>query len=114
MDQISSVLISKALDGLWMRSMYTAQNIANVNSLDYKPVKVSFEDSLKAAASNDIGALESVSPKTTYGNVSSNSSNMRLDLQLATASQTAMRYDALINILGRQIAMTRSVVSGGQ
>jgi flagellar basal-body rod protein FlgB len=38
---------------------------------------------------------------------------MRLDLEVATASQTAMRYAALLDILGREMAINRAVVRGG-
>ncbi|MBC7042335.1 hypothetical protein G6O42_24500, partial [Salmonella enterica subsp. enterica serovar Enteritidis] len=41
-------------------------------------------------------------------------SEMRLDLEIANASQTAMRYGALLSILGRQMELARTIVSGGR
>ena len=114
MDQIAATTIMKALDGLSMRQLFTAQNIANANTPDYQPVHVSFEDSLKSAAAKGIDAIESVVAKTSLAEGNGLSTDMRLDLELAAASQTAMRYSALIDILGRQMALTRSVVTGGQ
>jgi len=37
-----------------------------------------------------------------------------MDLELATQSATALRYGALVDILGRQLALTRSIIRGGQ
>lgn len=113
MDPISAVLINKALDGLSMRSLATAQNIANANSPDYRPVQVSFENALRAAAKSGAGAVRQVSPELALVPESA-ASGVRLDLELATASETAMRYAALIDLLTRQMQISRTVIRGGQ
>ncbi len=114
MDEISFALISKALDGLNLRYLYTAQNIANANSPDYRPVRVSFEESLRTAAFRGPRAIETVEPRIITEASLEGQPAPRLDLELATASQTASRYRALIEILGRQMALHRSVVTGGR
>jgi len=114
MDAISSVIIAKALDGLSMRQMFSAQNIANANTEGYKPVSVSFENALKTAATKGMDAIENVTPRVKYSQNTQGSAEMRLDLELAVASQTAMRYGALIDIMGRQMSLARTVVNGGQ
>ena len=113
MDPTSPVLINKALDGLSMRMLATARNVANANSPGFQPVRVSFEDALKAAASHGPEAVRGVTAR--FEQVAfSGSSEMRLDLELATASETAMRYAALVDLLGRQMQISRIVFSGGQ
>jgi flagellar basal-body rod protein FlgB len=114
MDEVSFALIDKALDGLNLRYLYTAQNIANANTPDYRPVRVSFEDSLRAAASRGPRAIGAVEPRIVTEASLEAEPTLRLDLELATASQTAARYRALIEILGRQMALHRSVVTGGR
>lgn len=42
MESISTALIAKALDGLTARYQATAQNIANANSPNYRPIRVTF------------------------------------------------------------------------
>jgi flagellar basal-body rod protein FlgB len=113
MDKISAALIDKALEGLMLRYQYTAQNIANANTPGYAPVHVTFEDSLKAAASGGIGAITDVTPQVSAAPADSLGSDVRLDLELAAASQTAMRYRALLDMLGRQMAIHRAAVSQG-
>lgn len=111
MDEISAALAAKALDGLYLRYQYAAQNIANANSPGYRPVHISFEDSLRAAASKGATAVAQVNPTASADAASS--ADMRLDLELATASQTAMRYRALLDVLGRQMALHRAAIMDG-
>jgi flagellar basal-body rod protein FlgB len=113
-DATSPVLLNKALDALSMRYLATAENIANANSRGFRPVRVSFEDSLKAAAGRGAEAVRNVKPKVEYLPASAMGAETRLDLELATASETAMRYAALLDLLGRQMQISRTVIRGGQ
>lgn len=114
MDATSPVLINKALDGLSMRMLATARNVANANSPNFNPARVSFEASLKAAATRGPGAISRVVPSFEQVPYAGGGNEMRLDLELATASETAARYAALVDLLGRQMQISRIVFSGGQ
>ena len=114
MDPVSPILINKALDGLSMRMLATANNIANVNSPNFRPSRVSFEESLRAAAAEGSDAVARVTPRVEHVAPRAGDSNVRLDLELATASATAMRYGALLDLLGRQMQLARTVIRGGQ
>lgn len=114
MDALSAVIIHKALDGLSLRQNFHAQNIANANTTDYRAIKVTFEDSLRVAAGKSTAAVQDLAPKTELMELKGATTDVRLDMELASASQTAMRYSALIEVLGRQMSMMRMVVSGGQ
>ena len=114
MDALSAVIIHKALDSLSLRQSFLAQNIANANTADYRAIKVTFEDNLRLAAKEGVDEVQNLKPKTEIKELGGIASDLRLDMELATASQTAMRYSALIEVLGRQMSLMRSVVSGGQ
>ena len=114
MDPITPLVISKALDGLHARQIATAENIANAGTPSYRPLTVDFEASLRDAALRGPAALARVNPRMTTEPMTAMSREMRLDLEVATASQTALRYSALIDLLGRQMAINRAVVSGGR
>lgn len=114
MDPLSSILIAKALDGLTTRAEATAANIANANSPNYRPLRVQFEESLRAALAGGETAVARVRPETTRAPMRPGSAEMRLDLELATASQTSLRYSALLEVLGRQMAISRAAVTGGR
>ena len=114
MDAVSAVLITKALDGLSMRYLATAENVANANSPGYRPLRVSFEESLTAAAQRGPDAVRRVVPRIEHLASSRFGDEMRLDLELANASETAMRYAALLDVLNRQMQISRTVIKGGQ
>jgi flagellar basal-body rod protein FlgB len=112
-DELSSTMIIKALDGLSLRQEYTAQNIANAGSPDYRPMRVTFEESLRAAARKGVEAIRDVAPEAEAAPAAPGSSGMRLDLELATAAQTAARYGALMDLLSRQLALRHATVTEG-
>jgi flagellar basal-body rod protein FlgB len=91
-----------------------AENIANANSPGYRPVRVTFEESLRAAAREGPDAVRAVTPRIEHQPVPAFGSEMRLDLELASAAETANRYAALIELLGRQMQISRTVIRGGQ
>jgi flagellar basal-body rod protein FlgB len=113
-DPISAVLIHKALDGLSMRQAATAQNIANASTAGYRPVRVTFEESLRAAAGQSERAIRNVRPQLVRADSPAFGTEMRLDLELATASETANRYAALVSLLDRQMQIQRTAIRGGQ
>lgn len=114
MDSRISAIITKALDGLAMRSAATAQNIANANSPNYQPLRVSFEEQLKVAASSGEVAIREVQFRAVPAESSAANAGQRIDLELATASETALRYGALIDLLGRELQLQRTIIHGGQ
>ena len=112
METFSSELVLKALDGLTARSIATAQNIANAGTKAYRPVRVSFERALAAAAGQGVEAVRAVRPMTVADVQSSSGGDLRLDLELATASSTALRYAALVEVLNRQLQLDAIAVTG--
>jgi flagellar basal-body rod protein FlgB len=112
MDKIAEILIVKALDGLALRQQYTAQNIANASTPGYRSVSVNFEDSLRAASlSGNASDIIALRPNVSLESAERAKTGVRLDIELATASQTAMRYGALIEILSRNMALNRAVIA---
>lgn len=114
MDRVSAILINRSLDGLAARASATAQNIANANSPNYRPVRVSFEDALRAAAPDGAEALSRVVPRFEPDPATPPGAELRLDLELATASETASRYAALLDLMNRQTQLSRLAIRGGQ
>jgi flagellar basal-body rod protein FlgB len=114
-DPVSSVLINKALDGLLARQEAVAQNIANANSPGYRPVRVSFEEALRTASLQGADAVRAVTPRSDPAAAQPlGGGALRIDLELATAAETANRYAALIDLLGRQMQISRTIIRGGQ
>ncbi len=109
---ITEALLLKAMDGLSLRATVTAQNIANANSPGYWPLAVTFEDALLKAAGRGADAIAAVTPRIAPAFDSAGKPEMRLDLELATASATSGRYAALAELLNRRLQLEALAVSG--
>lgn len=114
MDALSAVLITKALDGLAMRASAISQNIANANTPSYSPIQVSFEQNLRNAAPLGADAVRDVQPEFIRVPGSVVDASLRLDLEMASASETSLRYSALVDVISRQMQISRLAVTGGQ
>lgn len=115
MDPFSASLAIKALDGLSARAEVTAMNIANASTPRYRPQAVRFEDALREAArTGDAQTVRAVEPSRHMIAGGLLGSELRLDRELATASSTAGRYAALIEILNRRLEIERMALTGGK
>jgi flagellar basal-body rod protein FlgB len=56
-ESVTSLALSSALDGLSMRQRAIANNIANVNTPNYKAQRVQFEDALAKSVQQGDGAV---------------------------------------------------------
>ena len=114
MDAISATLMIKVLDGLSARAVATAGNVANAGTPNYHPVRVTFEEALKAAAGQGSAAVRAFQPTIGPEIRADLGQGLRLDLELATASSTAGRYAALVEVLNRQLQIDGLAVSGNK
>ena len=114
MTPISAALITKSLDGLALRLEVTAANIANANSRGFRPSRVTFEQSLKAAAAQGPDAIAAVTPRIEALAAGRFGDELRTDLELDTATTTAGRYSALVEFLGREMQIARVAIGGNQ
>jgi flagellar basal-body rod protein FlgB len=114
MESISSVVLLKALDALSVRATVTAHNIANANSPDFRPLKLTFEEALRAAAPFGREAVGAVRPQIIDAFDDQGSQDFRLDLELATATATSGRYGTLAELLNRQLQIHALAVSGNR
>ncbi len=115
MDPRSTDLIIKALDGLYTRSAVTAENIANAGTPGYRPLRVSFEDALAAAAQRGGQSVQALEPRIERAPAPLiGDPGVRLDMELATASSTALRYSAILDVLGREMQTEALAITGSR
>lgn len=115
-----AAITGKALDGLFTRQAATAQNVANASSDNFTPIRVSFEDALRDAATLRPGDTQA----TVLARVAEvrphidarlpiDSNSVRLDQEIATASETSARYAMLLGMLDRTLQIQQLAVKGG-
>jgi flagellar basal-body rod protein FlgB len=98
-NDLTTRLLEKALDGLSMRQQAISNNMANVDTPNFKSTEVGFEDDLKAATLRQHAALDNVPMLATdarhYG-ISTRVTGGELDAIQPRANQiltTTMRND---------------------
>jgi len=112
MDNTSAILMIKALDGLYARSVATAQNIANAQTPGYRPLRVTFEQALADAAAKGDAAIAAVEPQVERAAAGTPDAELRIDLEMGNAAGTAGRYGAVVDILNRELQMQSLAITG--
>ena len=122
---ISPELVMLALDMAAQKHLAIAQNIANANDANYRPVAVNFDDRLAfyrerlvdrrfdAAASRILDSLrtlvatEGAQPDNTAGKV-------QLDAEMAKLTRNALWYEAMLTAYGKSTSIMRMAISEGR
>ena len=121
--EVTSALLLKALDAATLRHQAIASNIANANSVDYKPLSVNFEQQLGFARA----ALESGQPSLTLADVAGlratleegaapapGTASVMVDMEMVKLAQNTLQYQALIKGLTHRGGLISIAVNEGK
>lgn len=101
-------LMKMGLDATNLRSEVIANNIANINTANYKRKYVTFEETLDVKLENakiEVKVDENSS-------IREDGNNVDLENEKVNQAATSLQYNALVNLTNTKIAMTKSVISG--
>lgn len=127
--------MEKALDGAALRQKVIANNIANVDTPNYKAVEVTFEDQLRRALEKEVTGglgLKTTHPRhisvneegstvfnmepqirtvkgTSYRN---DKNNVDIDREMAKNSENELYYNAVIRALNDEFKLLRTAITG--
>lgn len=119
-ESITPKIIGFALDGLTMRHQAIASNIANINSVDYKPIRVSFENQISSIRSdfyNDFNANAELNfkPIVSYDRANQGSSGSSgIDMSTVQLNQNVVQYHALIRGLEHYVSTLSIAIKEGR
>lgn len=123
-------ILSKIMTASTIRHKVHSNNIANINTPNYKRQIVSFEEELRKAVSTNkdtlplkitnnrhIGSSLNIEPtvledKTTSMRTDNN--NVDLDLELALLAENTIKFNVLTQSLSQQFGLLRSAIRGGR
>ncbi len=115
-DAVSQVLAS-ALDGVSLRQQVTADNIANVDTPNFRATSVDFETQLKAAIGD--GAFASglpidvgVTTTPTDTPVGANGNNVDLRKETMAALQSQFQYQILTRAVSDRFNLVKTAATG--
>lgn len=115
--------LEQALNTTTLNQKMIAQNIANVDTPNYKAKHVSFnselENSLNAYRtdsrhipfSSEIRPRISVSKGTAFQN---NGNNVDIDKEMADLAKNQIKYQALVQLLNNRFGQIKTVIRGGR
>jgi flagellar basal-body rod protein FlgB len=105
--------LARALDGLAARQRAIAENVANIQTPNYRAKTVSFESSLKAALQSgnpadlrqvQITTADSTNPARLDGN------NVLIDQETTALEETALRYQLMTQAVTDRFKLLRTVM----
>lgn len=101
-------LMKMGLDATELRSRTIAENIANINTPNYKRKYVTFEDSLKDKIDNAKIELKVDNDSV----VREDGNNVDLESEKVNQAAATLQYNALVTLTNTKLAMAKSVISG--
>jgi len=109
-DSVFAVLTS-ALDGLSLRQRVIADNIANVDTPDFRATSVDFETSLRAAVESgghDAVHAQLLAEDTPVG---ANGNNVDLRKEMLAATQTQFAYQLMTRAVSDRFSLIKTAAS---
>ncbi|QWS34636.1 flagellar basal body rod protein FlgB [Curtobacterium aetherium] len=108
-DSVTSAALQSALDGLSMRQRVIADNIANINTTNFRAGKVQFEDALAKSIVDGNGrttptVARSLEPTNTNGN------NVNLDEETLSNVDTVLRYQFATQAMNSELTSVRAAM----
>ena len=116
--------IRAALSGLAARQRTIANNVANVDTPNFKASEVRFEDTLKSAMQTarpgqtpDQAALNAAVTRTTLNDATAtraDGNNVDIDREMELLGETNLTYGALTQAMATRLGILRNVINGGR
>lgn len=113
-------LVKLALDAASLRQQALANNIANLNTPGYSPLRVDFESQLAGArahyfAGNRVSDADLAAVKPSVeADEAGEGSPVSLDLEIAKVSQNVVHYQALLRGLNKRMAILGMAINEGK
>jgi flagellar basal-body rod protein FlgB len=120
-------LIKEGLDASSLRSKVIANNVANLNTKDYKAYTVSFEDNLNKSIDDvelkttndkhikDNGAGSDITiQQDLSSSMNQDGNNVDIDNQMANQAANNLMYNALISQVNSRISLETYIIKDGR
>lgn len=101
-------LMKSGLNAAQLRSKTIANNIANINTPNYKRKYVKFEETL-----NNVNKTGKIEVKTdTSGAFRTDGNNVDLESEKVNQAANTLMYNGLISLTNSKLSMAKSVITG--
>jgi len=104
-------VVERAMDINWFRQQLIANNLANVDTPQYKRQDIDFQKTLANALSGDGQPVFIDSSNTSSAE---NGNNVDLESELTQQAMNLLQYNALARIESDQLGMLRTAITEGK
>ena len=107
-------LMTKLLDVASLRHKVLAQNVANVNTPNYRRLEVSFEDTFSRLYPNDKKAAMHLQPKIVEapgGTERLDGNNVDIEAEMGRLSNNALLYNVYSQIIASRVGAMRNAIT---
>ena len=112
LDDVTSVTLSTALSALAARQRVSANNIANIETPNFRAGQVSFEDSLRQAVAAGDPSRAAVTLTASTAPAGINGNNVSLDTETLLDQKTALQFRLLSGAMSSKFGLLDIVVKG--
>ena len=112
LDDVASVTLSTALSALAARQRVSANNIANLETPNFRAGQVSFEDSLRQAVAAGTPAQAGITLTASTAPAGINGNNVSLDTETLIDEKTALQYQLLSGAMSSKFGLIDTVLKG--
>ena len=112
LDDVASVTLSTALSALAARQRVSANNIANLETANFRAGQVSFEDNLRQAVAAGEPAQAAITLTASTAPAGINGNNVSLDTETLTDEKTALQYRLLSGAMSSKFGLIDTVLKG--
>jgi flagellar basal-body rod protein FlgB len=115
--------IKKSMEAADTNSQVIANNIANVNTANYKRYYVSFQNTLNNAIQMKVTNPKDITNGDDFGSITVNQdntssmnadgNNVDIDAEMSNQAQNTLMYEALTNQASTRLSMEKYVITGG-
>ncbi|NLK23054.1 MAG: flagellar basal body rod protein FlgB [Clostridiales bacterium] len=121
-------LLKEGIKASTVRAKAISNNIANVNTKNYKAFNVVFEDNINGTNASKLSMKRTNEKHMDNGNdpgkritverdegtsMRNDGNNVDLDIEKVNQAANTMKYNALVQQASNKISMTKYVISGG-
>lgn len=115
---VTTAALERGLTGQAARQRVTAGNLANVDTPDYRPGRVDFEQQLRAALQRGETpeAIRSLRPQVrtpASAALRRDGNAVDVEAEMAALAETELHYSAMLKLLTRKLLMLKSVATEG-
>jgi len=122
-EAVTNAMLKMALDAASLNHQAIANNIANINTQGYAPVRVSFEEqmdsireTLEEGGKVKSDMLSGIQPVLVRGQplVGDGDRTTELDMETAKLAENTVHYEALLKVVGMRMSMVNSAIREGK